>query len=483
MRLYQKTENQYIEQKTQQIADRIAGRLKNEISHRVAVLKIIGSHGPVVTKEFYQNFAAGVMAEYKDYFAINLVDVNGLIAHVYPEEPNQRALGQNLLQREDVKRYLVDARDQKTPQMSHKLMTYQKVPAFTLYVPLFDKNKKFQGWLNAVVDFDTWLADFIKVNHLENTRIMVQWDHPLSGVVDQGQRLTEQTFDFPLEILNQKLRIKIGFASEKIDEVRNRHYLIVVSIGMGIVGLAVILIILLNISRLRLDSANASLTTNNSLLTSLSHDLSSPLTALNIVLDPQLQGSANNFTKWQRDMVALLIKNMKEMLRSVRIMHALGLGTLKLETQPTSIAAAIHECILVVSAIAEKKKVSFRVHPIAETIMVNANPSVLVNNVLLNVFTNAIKYSPVEGKIDVKVEQSEQWIDVRVEDEGKGVPQEQLLKIKKSLNLQSASGTEGELGSGLGLFQIRRFMAAFNGDMEISNRETRGCRIVLKFQV
>lgn len=479
---YRKTESEYFEAQSKLLADRIASSLTNEIHHRVAMLQIMSTNGASFNAKEHEQMAEGVIKAYPDYFTINMINTKGVIAQVYPKVLNRPALGQNLLQRRDIRQYLIDARDKKMAQMSHKIMTYQGIPAFVLYVPVFNSAGTFLGWLNAGVDFDTWLDNFLKVNKLETVRVMVQWEHAGSGVVDRGNVSPEMMYRFSHHILNQKLTLSVGFAPNHLEMVRDRSYLIVTLVGAALLIIALIFVILYNISRLRLNRINQSLATNNSLLTSLSHDLSSPLSALGIVLHPQLDNSVNVISTWQKDMISQLLKNMKEMLKNVKMLHAQGAADLHIDTHPVLIASAVKEGVAIVTAIADQKSVYFEVQPIPEDLRVQAEPGILVNNVLLNVFTNAIKFSPIGGKILVYSKEEPTVVKLIVEDEGKGFSDEQLEKIKKSENLPSTVGTKGELGSGLGLFQIRFFMKAFGGLVRISNREKKnGSKISLLF--
>ncbi len=479
--LYKNSENTFLKAKSNQIADGIGERLQAEIFNRIALLKIMGRSVDLSDPSVFAKLAPEIVKEFSDFYAINYVNTQGIISRTYPEDRNRLALGQNLLERHDVRDYLIGSKDSGDPWMSHRLITYQGVPAITLYVPVYTHDNQFSGWLNAVLDFDSWLAGFMEVNALDQVRIAVKWEHSESEIVDRGVRSVEYSFAYVHEILNQKLDLEIGFAPGEMEIVRARHYAIVVILGSIILLLALSLILKLHWSQRRLRLANEHLAFKNNLLSSLSHDLSAPLTILGLIMDRifsskeppsvDLQQSANRS-----------LKVIAEMLESAKLLHAQKMGVVDFKTEAVCLSVALREAIESVSYQAEKKGVKIHTSSIPDDLFVMAQLSTFVNNVLLNVLTNAVKFSPKDGEIKISAAIKKNRIHLLIEDEGCGLSTDQLSRLKKSLSLKSTTGSRGERGTGLGLLQVRGFMEAYGGALEIENNEPKGCRIILIFR-
>lgn len=86
----------------------------------------------------------------------------------------------------------------------------------------------------------------------------------------------------------------------------------------------------------------------------------------------------------------------------------------------------------------------------------------LTKTVIRNLLTNAIKYSPKEGHINIQAMVQNNRVVVRVIDNGKGLP-EALKKTLFKEKLDSAPATDGEIGHGIGLHLCHEFMQMQNG--------------------
>ncbi|MBL7665800.1 MAG: CHASE domain-containing protein [Bacteriovoracaceae bacterium] len=478
---FEKSEKSYYRVKSKQIADGIAANLKSEIQNRASIFKTFALEDEILKAKVYEKMASAYVETYKDFHGINLVDRHGVIQAVYPTDKNQAAYKKNLMLRPEIKSYLIESKNKKEMVMSHLVMTYQGFPAFTFYLPIF-QNDNFVGWLNAVIDFKNWLADFLKSHNLTNIRVLVKWMHPDSRAIDIGRKDAGEFFDYEYQVLNQKIKIQVGFAPSDLDLIRNKTYEAAMHVGGILLLISLMLIVMLNLSILRSDKVNENLTLKNNFLNSLCHDLSNPLTILSMNFTLLQRSEALALFEKQKNAMAHALKSMNQMLESARNFHTKELGILGLKLVPVKLSSSLQEVLDFVQYKAESKKIQINIKPISPDLRVLAEPSSLVNNVVINIFTNAIKFSPANSEISVSVEADEKAIKLIVEDEGSGLSEEQLLSFKKLSYIATTSGTENEKGTGLGLFQIKGFMSAYNGQVEIYNKKPNGCVVVLIFK-
>lgn len=97
--------------------------------------------------------------------------------------------------------------------------------------------------------------------------------------------------------------------------------------------------------------------------------------------------------------------------------------------------------------------------------------SLLLHSILGNLVSNAVKFSPPGGAIDLTVAVEDGKACVEVRDEGGGIPAEVLRQLDDDGRVRSRPGTANEQGSGLGLSIARAVVEACGGSMEIESCE------------
>ena len=466
--------------KSQQIAEGISSQLRSEILSRISILKILSQQDVVrVNDKSYRSVANAIMTEYQDFYAINFIDSSGVIRKVHPIESNKAAIGKNLLEREDVKQYLLESRLDQKPRMSHRLMTYQKVYAFTLYIPLHDENKNFIGWLNALVDIDKWVQNYLTSRSAQNTLVQVNWQGSQTPGVSYGPVDANEIYNYSYSIMNQTLLVDVGFTPNAVDVASSNLYKVIIIFGLGLLILAGYLIIRINFANIKIKKSYANLSMKNTLLSSLSHDISTPLMVLTLSLRNFIKGEPSDKLQIERTSYALAA--IEKMLRSARMMHSEGIGLSQLKTENVNLKMAVSESIKLLIEVSEEKKISFDTTAIDEKVFVKADSNTLINNVLLNVFSNSVKVCKVGAKIRIFSTNDSNWVKLIIENENK--PSEALIKMYEKLTKpQPEAEGLGEQGTGLGLLQIRTFMHVYGGYVEYGLSKDEKAQLIFNFK-
>jgi two-component system, OmpR family, sensor histidine kinase KdpD len=214
----------------------------------------------------------------------------------------------------------------------------------------------------------------------------------------------------------------------------------------------------------------------NSLLSAISHDLRTPLTALVGLADSmsltqppptpqQAEISASMREEAQR--MGALVNNLLDMAR-------LQAGAVKLNLQWQPLEEVVGSAIKGMGASLQHHHVS--VH-LPEDLPLLDFDAVLIERVLANLLDNAVKYTPPGSLIEVSATPGERdTIDVYVEDNGPGLPPGREEEIfKKFERGQKESSTPGV---GLGLTICRAIMEAHGGTIRAENRPDGGARFV-----
>ena len=102
----------------------------------------------------------------------------------------------------------------------------------------------------------------------------------------------------------------------------------------------------------------------------------------------------------------------------------------------------------------------------------------MLASVLRNLISNAIKFTPKKGKINIIATKSENQVVVSVSDTGIGIKKENIGKLFKSASNISTRGTENEKGSGLGLLLCKEFVEKHSGKIWVESKTGKGSKFV-----
>ena len=154
-------------------------------------------------------------------------------------------------------------------------------------------------------------------------------------------------------------------------------------------------------------------------------------------------------------------------------------GTLKCLPQKLKLGAALELAMqpLLEKARAKSIPVAFRV---AQDATVLADPDML-NAVLFNLIGNALKFTPKGNPVTISAREDAGWLTLEVRDAGVGMDRDTLERLFRTDCKSSSKGTEGELGTGLGLILCREFVERNGG--RIWAESTPGAGSVFSFSL
>ncbi len=204
------------------------------------------------------------------------------------------------------------------------------------------------------------------------------------------------------------------------------------------------------------------------LLTSISHDLRTPLASI--------LGSATSLGTQDEATRADLVRNIQDeaerlnrFIGNLLDMTRLESGPLRLETGPIELSDAIGSALRRASKILSGHRTHVSLE--ADLPMLDAD-AVLFEQVLFNLLDNASKYAPAGTQISVRAWRDDGNMTVQVMDEGPGIPPVDLERIFDKF-YRSGGADRRRAGTGLGLAICRGFIEAMRGTITASNRTDR----------
>ncbi len=210
------------------------------------------------------------------------------------------------------------------------------------------------------------------------------------------------------------------------------------------------------------------------LLHVLCHDLANPFASVLSVLDIVDKDNFNEYS----GLLKQSARNGLDIIALIRQMRKLDEKPISLESIP--LHDALKESLDMLSSKFLNKNIAMKLIFEKEE-LVKAEKTSLVNSVLNNLLTNAIKFSHAHGAIDITCNEQDSKIVLTITDHGIGIPKEMLetlFDVNKSI---SRKGTDGEEGTGFGMPLVKKFMAAYGGEIDIKSKENEGTTVLLTF--
>lgn len=222
-----------------------------------------------------------------------------------------------------------------------------------------------------------------------------------------------------------------------------------------------------------------------SFFTEVSHDLRTPLT---LILAPieQLQGE-KNLTPEQQDLLHIIRANADILLRLVGQtldFRKFEAGQLKLHLQRVDVCTALQKWCEPFRALARKKMIRYNVvcpasQPEAPVIQGVLDPAKM-ESIVYNILSNAFKFTPEGGKINVKLsiqDDSEQGrrMTIVIEDSGAGIEREKIAHIFDRFYQADARHE----GSGIGLATVKAYVELHGGTVRAQSDPGKGSRFTV----
>ena len=204
------------------------------------------------------------------------------------------------------------------------------------------------------------------------------------------------------------------------------------------------------------------------LLLDVSHELRSPLTRMKVALallpEDDNKASLDADVKEMETMIAELLE-----LERLRTPHGLS-------KQRQEVVSIVREA----AQLSEKRAPGVHLIARPHTIFASIDREKL-RTVLRNLLDNAFKYSlPDSQPITLSVSEIQDWVVIRVQDDGQGIPDEERASIFEPFFRIDPSRSKKTGGYGLGLSMCKRIVEAHGGTIQLENNPVRGSSFILK---
>ncbi len=215
--------------------------------------------------------------------------------------------------------------------------------------------------------------------------------------------------------------------------------------------------------------------TKDKLFSIISHDLRSPfqgiLGYINILQDEINELSKNEIIDII-DKIFDATKSVFNLLDNLLQWSRLQRDKIDYNSEEVKLIYTVNNVIESLRANADKKNIKIENKVSLEHIVI-VDLS-LLNSVLSNLISNAIKFTPQGGKITIKSDDENNYVRVSVIDSGVGIKKDDILKLFNINTNFTTLGTDKEKGTGLGLILVKETVEKMGGKISVESEERKG---------
>ena len=225
--------------------------------------------------------------------------------------------------------------------------------------------------------------------------------------------------------------------------------------------------------------------------TNISHEFKTPLSLISGPLEVLIDRYKEDVSLSKQ--LNLMQRNSKHLLRLINQLldvRKLELGNLTLKASTGDFVSFVKEITLSFQQSANHKKIKLEFNSAVEYQLAWFDPD-LVEKIVFNLLSNALKFTPSGGSIEVSIsttlfkhlnnkfnfnsEDNEEYIKVEVVDTGVGIAPEFIDKVFNRFYQVPSSGVLNKEGTGIGLSLVKELLLLHKGDIELNSTVGKGC--------
>jgi two-component system, OmpR family, sensor histidine kinase BaeS len=205
-------------------------------------------------------------------------------------------------------------------------------------------------------------------------------------------------------------------------------------------------------------------------LAAIGHELRAPLASMRATLELLAEESASGSLVARLESGLGWLEGMVDNLGTWALLEA---GRLSVARRPVDAAAVAERAIALVAPLLERRGQRAELKCADPGPVLDADPQ-HVGQILVNLLTNAIRYSPAGGLIELSIATAGTSVELRVTDQGPGIPRRERERIFNAYARGARARRAGGPGLGLGLHIVRTLVAVHEGTVGVDSEPGRG---------
>jgi len=215
-------------------------------------------------------------------------------------------------------------------------------------------------------------------------------------------------------------------------------------------------------------------------MATMSHELRTPLTSIIGYSDMLLSGMTGELNEKQSTFVDSILKggeSLLNLINDVLDLTKIEAGRLELNREPVDLRAALLGVLPVIKPRAQDKRIRISTFLPTDLPLVSADPGKL-NQILLNLLTNGVKYSHENGGVSVEARTTGELVEIWINDTGIGIAKEDQDKVFQRFTQIDSSATRSQGGTGLGLAIVKELVELHGGTIRLQSKLGKGSSFI-----
>jgi len=215
-------------------------------------------------------------------------------------------------------------------------------------------------------------------------------------------------------------------------------------------------------------------------LSNMSHELRTPLNAILGFSEMLKNGLEDTSLKTKASLIYQSSNTLLQIINDILDLSKIESGRLEVHPQDTDALRHINNIVESFQNQVKTKKLDFK-YDIDSISAISINYDALrISQILNNLISNAIKFSPESGTISLKVTHENSWLYIEVNDAGIGMTQEQQDRMFYAFEQADSSTTRKFGGTGLGLSIVKNLVELMDGDINVTSELNVGSTFLVK---
>jgi signal transduction histidine kinase len=199
----------------------------------------------------------------------------------------------------------------------------------------------------------------------------------------------------------------------------------------------------------------------------LAHELRNPLAPIRSAMEIMSQITIEDSRlQWSRDVVQRQVVHLSRLVDDLLDISRITRGTINLSKAPVTAGIVVSRSLETVNPLIEKLQHELHVDCQDETLVIEGDVTRLVQ-VLSNILSNAAKYTPAGGRIDLSVRQCDGFVEFRVRDNGIGIAPDSVDRIFALFARVTETENHQHDGLGIGLALARQLVQLHDGEISV----------------
>ena len=220
-------------------------------------------------------------------------------------------------------------------------------------------------------------------------------------------------------------------------------------------------------------------------ISNVSHELRTPLTSISGYVELISDGELGELSPGLAQAVDVIGRNtgrLRSLVEDLLTLSAYDASEVRLDRTNLDLAALLSECHGALVPLLVRRELDVRVQPAPDLRRIEADRTQL-ERVVLNLMSNAVKFTPDGGRVLVRAENAGENVVVTVEDSGIGIPADEQERLFSRFFRSSLSMSAEIQGTGLGLALTKTLVEQHGGSVSLTSAEGVGTTVTVRLPV